>query len=276
MACDMTEKKSAKELAKPLTAPDAIVSVAQEGAAVLQKEVAQRQEAQLQLERTARVWALEEICSRLAHELNNILGVIMSYSSYLHQSQGISHGVREDLETILRASDRGCDLVQQLSQFSQRHNALPVTIELNKMIAGTESLLRRIAGENIAVETRLHGDPCLAYIDPARLEQVLTNLTIYTREAVKDCFIEIEVCQETIAGTICNVIRFSGTGHEIPRKRFEEIFDPFVTVKKKGNKVDLGLGLATCRGIIENAGGTLVVERSSSHGTTYKITLPLQ
>jgi signal transduction histidine kinase/ActR/RegA family two-component response regulator len=246
--------------------------------------VEEHQELEGKLRQAQKLEAVGRLAGGIAHDFNNILTVIRNYAEFVREELESDSPVTADVGEILAATDRASALTGQLLAFSRNHVVTQKILDLNEVIAGTESMLRRVVPSNIEVVTTLDEDLGLVCADRGQLEQVLLNLTINAADAMPDggkLTIRTQRARldETFSlkdtavkpGRYASVI-VTDTGAGMDRGTMVRIFDPFFTTKEVGKGT--GLGLATVHGIVTQSGGYVRVYSEIGHGATFKIYLP--
>ncbi len=203
----------------------------------------------------------------VAHDFNNLLTVIASAVEVLDES--LDDEGREVLDEVRQAVTRAGSLTRQLLAFSRHQIVEPRVLDLNALVADTEKLLRRLVGEDIAVETDLSEEPCHVCFDAGQLVQVLMNLAVNARDAMPGGGTLTFSTHVSDAGPVLSV-KDTGTG--MSAEVLSRIFEPFFTTKGVGEGT--GLGLAVIRGIVDQAGGSIDVDTAPGAGATFHISLP--
>jgi CheY-like chemotaxis protein len=189
----------------------------------------------------------------------------------------------EDTLEIRRAADRATGLVQQLLAFARKRVVQTRVVDVNELVRSIDRMLRRLIGENIQLETTLDRGIWPVRADPGQLEQVLVNLTVNARDAMPTGGkIDIQTANMVIAapgmgeGSIAPgyyvMIAVTDVGVGMDEATLAHIFEPFFTTKKAGQGT--GLGLATCYGIVKQAGGFIRATSTPGLGSTFRIYLP--
>jgi PAS domain S-box-containing protein len=260
---------------------------------VMAQDVTERNRLEQQMRQSQRLESLGQLAGGVAHDFNNLLGVIMNFAIFLKENLEAAALERDgdrwlpaikDAERIIRASESASRLTHQLLAFARREIVQPRALNVNAVVLELEPLLRRTLGEHIQFET-LPGDglwPVL--IDPGHLEQVLTNLAVNARDAMRQggkLVIDTEnvVVDETFTmgrpglkpGRYVR-LRVSDTGTGMDTETLQRVFEPFFTTKPKGEGT--GLGLATVHGIINQAGGYISLYSEIGLGTRVHALLP--
>lgn len=240
----------------------------------VERDVTRETALQRQLERSQRVEALGRMAGGIAHDFNNLLGVIRGYAELLlRYPQGAAER-EEGLEEIVRAADRGARLTSQLLAFGRRQLLRPDAVDLSSALAEMEPMLRRILGEEVALELRAP-EGLWARVDPSRLEQVVLNLVTNARDAMPAggrMTIEARPGDPGAGAGGAVMLRFVDTGAGMAPEVLAHLFEPFFTTKAEGKGT--GLGLATVYGIVVQSGGSVTVDSAPGCGTTFEVALP--
>jgi PAS domain S-box-containing protein len=249
----------------------------------VKQDVTQRKSLEEQFRQAHKMQAIGQLAGGVAHDFNNMLGVILMNASLLLSREGLDEEAVEHLRQILNAAERSANLTRQLLLFSRRQVMQPRVLELGEVVSGMVKMLQRIIGEDVALQTRFAPGSLRVHADPGMIEQVLLNLAVNARDAMPEGG-EIAISLEPVAldGRSCphpnaspgNYVRlrFSDTGCGIAPEHLGQIFNPFFTTKDvdKGT----GLGLATVYGILEQHQGWIDVESQPGQGTSFVIHLP--
>jgi two-component system cell cycle sensor histidine kinase/response regulator CckA len=238
-----------------------------------------RRKAEAQLLQAQKMDAVGQLAGGVAHDLNNILGVIMGHAEILTRHAEADDPGRRRLTGICDATDRAAALVRQLLAFSRRQVVKPTVVDLNQVIAGTVRMLERVVGEHITIECRLAEDLWRVKADVAQLEQVVMNLVINARDAMPDGgTLAIRTRNVSVGGASIPPageyvqLEVTDSGHGMDDATLARVFEPFFTTKEPGKGT--GLGLATVYGLVAQAGGHIDVESALGRGTTFRIHLP--
>ena len=246
-------------------------------------EAALRQ-SERQLLQAQKMEAVGRLAGGIAHDFNNLLTVLTGAVHYLLDRHEPGTADHDDLVAIREATERATALTDQLLTFSRRQVLQPVQIDLNEVVRRTDSLLRRVIGEDITVVLGLAGTIGAVKADPTQLEQVLWNLAINARDAMpQGGTLRIDTSDVTVNGDYASthlglepgsyvMLAVTDTGHGMDAVTKAQIFEPFFTTKEEGKGT--GLGLATVYGIVKQSGGSIYVYSEPGHGTTFKVYLP--
>ncbi|HTI72729.1 MAG TPA: ATP-binding protein [Candidatus Limnocylindria bacterium] len=232
--------------------------------------------------------AIGMVAGGVAHDFNNVLGVILGTASLLQAENSVSPEVASQIEVIADAASRGAALARQLLAFGKRSPREPKVFSPIDCIQGMEKMLSRLLPENIAVHTEVLGTVPDVFMDPGEFEQILFNMVINARDAMAHggrihvalqpgrqpvAPITDDSPRETLPLPPCGVdLRISDTGTGIDPDFLARIFEPFVTTKPAGKGT--GLGLSVCQMIVRRYGGTITVHSQVDVGTTFSVWLP--
>jgi two-component system, cell cycle sensor histidine kinase and response regulator CckA len=258
------------------------------GFAVVIRDLSERRRAEESLRRSEeqlrhsqKMDAVGRLASGIAHDFNNILTAIQGHVQFLLEDLPQDQAAHEDAAEIKKAADRATELTRQLLTFARKQPTRPSLLNVNDVIADLEKLLRRLIRADVALETTFADVPEV-FADPGQVEQVLVNLVVNARDAIRDTGrISIATTRITIdevyATRDLNLvpgeyvqISVSDTGTGMSPEIRRQVFEPFFTTKAEGT----GLGLPTVYGIVKQAGGHVSVYSEEGIGTTFKIFLP--
>jgi two-component system, cell cycle sensor histidine kinase and response regulator CckA len=230
--------------------------------------------------------AVAQLAGGIAHDLNNLLGVIRGNADMALMDVDDGARIRFELEEIRQASARAASLANQLLAFSHNQVLRPRIVDLNAVISADLGILQRLLGEHgIGVQHDL--DPHLGSVkvDIGQVHQVLLNLALNARDAmphggkvlirtrnVERTLCELDTGVTKVRRFVCLSVADTGVGIE-PDLR-PRIFEPFFSTKAPGRGT--GLGLSIVYGIVEQLGGEIEVESEPGAGTTFFVYLPRQ
>ncbi|MBI1749114.1 MAG: MEDS domain-containing protein [Acidobacteria bacterium] len=237
-----------------------------------------------QLRQAQKLEAIGRLAGGVAHDFNNVLGVILGYGEMLLERLDLEDSAHAAVQEIKRAAERAVLLTRQLLAFSRKQVLRPRVLDLNQVLADLEKTLPRLVGEDVYVSISPGAELGRVEADPGQIEQVIMNLAANARDAmptggrltVETANVELGedyVIRHTVvvAGRYV-MLAVSDTGAGMDRETQERIFEPFFTTKEQGQGT--GLGLATVYGIVKQSGGYIWVYSEPGHGTTFKIYLP--
>jgi two-component system NtrC family sensor kinase len=239
-------------------------------------------DAQRQLIQSNKLSSMGRLAAGVAHEINNPLTGVLTYSSFLLKKADEDDELKEDLNVIVRETIRCRDIVKSLLDFSRQSVSEKRPIQVNETIQNAYRIVQnQLAIQKIRVDLQLQEDLPLIEADKNQIQQVLVNLLVNAADATGDDGGVITVRTDVVerpkpdeghgASDEWVRIRVSDTGCGIPKEQLGKIFDPFFTTKvAKGT----GLGLAIAWGIVEKHNGELEVASEVGKGTTFTILLP--
>jgi two-component system NtrC family sensor kinase len=220
-----------------------------------------------------RLALIGQLSANVAHELNNPLTGIVTYSHLLLEELPTDDPNRESLEKIVIQADRSRDIIRGLLDFSRQRKPDKTLCDVNAVLNGCVSLLEKQAlFHNIQISTNLNVNLPLTIIDPSQIERVFINIIVNAADAMEG-YGNLDLSTRLDPSDHFIEIEFSDTGHGIKKENLEKIFDPFFTTKDTGHGV--GLGLAISFGIIKEHKGTISVESELEKGTTFIVRLPV-
>jgi two-component system cell cycle sensor histidine kinase/response regulator CckA len=247
-------------------------------------DVTERRHLEEQLIQSQKMEAIGRLAGGIAHDFNNLLTGILGYARFAISSLPEGDRARADVVEIERAGTRAAALTSQLLAYARRQMIAPRVTSLNDLVQGMDSMLRRLIGEDIVLETHCASDLWAARVDPTQFEQVILNLTVNARDAMPHGGrLRIETSNRMLGGSeslvhpevtpgsyVMLTVADTGTGMDPATQA--RIFEPFFTTKEQGKGT--GLGLAVAYGIIAQAGGHILVSSEVDRGTTFTVLLP--
>jgi len=244
------------------------------------EEALQRSEEQLR--QAQKMEAIGRLAGGIAHDFNNLLTAIIGYSELVLERLPGQDPIRSHVQEIRMAGEHAAELTQQLLAFSRKQVIRPKVVDLNAQVAELQSMLRRLIGEDIELQTDLDDSLQRIKTDPGQLEQVLINLVVNARDAMPQGGIltvrtenrELEQDSSNGAGEagpyVGLVVQDTGVG--MPPEVKARIFEPFFTTKEMGKGT--GMGLSTVYGIVKQNGGQVWVDTAPEAGTTFSVFFP--
>jgi CheY-like chemotaxis protein len=228
--------------------------------------------------------AIGSLTGGMAHDFNNVLGVIIGNIDLLRDLRKDDPDADELSREALGAAFRGADLTRRLLAFARQQPLRPQRVEVNELVSGITWLLRRTLGEDIEISLDLSPDVWPIVIDPAQLESSLTNLAtnardampdggrlmVVTRNRTLDADYAAQHAEVTPGGYV--LIEVSDTGIGMTQQVINRIFEPFFTTKSRDKGT--GLGLSMVFGFIKQSGGHIAVYSEPRMGTTFRLFLP--
>ncbi|MBW1700353.1 MAG: response regulator [Deltaproteobacteria bacterium] len=245
----------------------------------------EREKLQSQLLQAQRLESVGRLAGGVAHDFNNMLSVILGHAEIVHQELHPGDPLRNDVEQILKAVRSSAGLTRQLLAFGRKQTLQPEVLDLNEVVRNIEKMLRRLIGEDIALELALAGDLSCVKVDPGQIEQVIMNLAVNARDVmptggkllIETSEVELdEAYAQNHAGVAPGkyvMLAMTDTGCGMDKEVLSQIFEPFFTTKEKGKGT--GLGLSTAYGIVKQSGGNIWAYSEPGQGATFKIYLPV-
>jgi len=222
-----------------------------------------------------RLALIGQLSANIAHELNNPLQGIVTFSHLLlEDNPGLDTNCQYSLEKIVGQANRCRDIIRGLLDFSRQRQPDKSYYDINAIIDECTSLVELQAlFHNIHINRNLQSDLPLAVIDPSQIEQVFMNMIINAAEAM-DGNGHLTISTRVNEKTNDVEIAFSDTGPGISEENLRKIFDPFFTTKDVGHGT--GLGLAISYGLVRSHKGSILVDSNIGEGTTFIVSLPLE
>jgi len=247
-------------------------------------DVTEKLRLQEQFLQSQKMESMGRLAGGVAHDFNNILGVITGYGDLLKRKVDGDHRLRRYADEIGKAAERATGLTRQLLAFSRKQVLQPRILDLNAAVVETEKMLRRLIGEDVQLVTVLDDHLGQVRADPGQIDQVLMNLAVNARDAmprggrltIETANVEIDAAgaraQPGVEPGRYVALSVADTGHGMTPEVRARVFEPFFTTKEVGKGT--GLGLATVHGIVTQSDGSIAVETAPGRGTTFRIHLP--
>ena len=248
------------------------------------RDITELRKTEEQLRQAQKMESVGQLAGGVAHDFNNMLGIILGYAEIALDEAGPETPLHEQLTGIRNAARRSADITQQLLAFARKQTINPRAIDLNETIECMLKMLRRIIGEDIGLtwlpETNLHP----VRMDPMQIDQILANLVVNARDAITyggkvTIATGNVVCDAAYCAAHDNFVpgeyvTFSvgDNGCGMDKQTQRHIFEPFFTTKVFGKGT--GLGLATVYGIVKQNDGFINVNTELGQGTTFEIYIP--
>lgn len=241
---------------------------------------AERHRLETELAHMRRMESIGRLAGGMAHDFNNMLTPILSYSTMLREELPPEDGRREDLGEIVRAAERARDLVRQLLAYSRRQAFSLRPIDLSELVRSIERMLRRVLREDIAFRLELAPAPVMINGDVGQIEQTLMNLVVNAQDAmptggtltIGTCDHPSGLAKPQAPSGPLSVLWVEDTGTGMDEETCARVFEPFFTTKAVGRGT--GLGLASAYGIVRQHGGQILVESSLGKGTRFDLCFP--
>ena len=249
------------------------------------RDMSERRRLQKQLASAQRLEAVGRLAGGIAHDFNNLLTVINATTELLASELPEGSSTRRSADEIGRAGARAAALTAQLLAFSRRQVVQPVALDLNAVVRDVIRMLERVIGEDIRVELALADGLGPLLGDPSELEQVLMNLTLNARDAMRQGgTLSISTRPERLTAERAASLHVAegdylqlcveDTGCGMDAATLDRIFEPFFSTKS-AEGAGTGLGLATVYGIVQRSRGSIQVESEPGKGSRFRVYLPV-
>jgi two-component system, cell cycle sensor histidine kinase and response regulator CckA len=244
----------------------------------------ERAKLEAQLHQAQKMESVGRLAGGVAHDFNNMLGVILGHSEMALSQLDPTQPLYDDLTEIRKAAERSADLTRQLLAFARRQTVSPRILDLNETVAGMLNMLSRLIGEDISINWHPSENLWPVKLDPSQIDQILANLCVNARDAIEGVGkVTIETHNSTLDETYCadhagsvpgEYVRLavSDDGFGMNKETLAQIFEPFFTTKGIGKGT--GLGLATVYGAVKQNNGFINAFSEPGQGATFTIYLP--
>jgi two-component system, cell cycle sensor histidine kinase and response regulator CckA len=246
----------------------------------------ERENLQLQLSQIHKMESVGRLAGGVAHDFNNMLGVILGYAELAMEKTRPDDSLHADLEHIHGAARHSAEITKQLLAFTRKQTISPRLLDLNEVVEHTLKMLKRLIGEDVDLVWAPGSGLKPIKMDPSQVNQILTNLCVNARDAIgENGRITIETDQVSFSREYCLahagfipgeyvMLAVSDDGCGIDSETLPHLFEPFFTTKDVENGT--GLGLAMVYGIVRQNNGFINVYSEPGQGSTFKIYLSSQ
>ena len=228
--------------------------------------------------------AVGQLAGGIAHDFNNLLTVISGHCEMMQSEVPPNSALADDLSQVRRAAERAAALTRQLLAFGRRQLLQPKRVDMNRVVAAVEPMLRRVIGADINITVDFASEAGAVVADEGQLEQVIVNLAVNARDAMpRGGALCITTCIERVdtpltlgdstvprGEYVTLAVQDTGIGMDLATRA--RVFEPFFTTKELGKGT--GLGLATVYGIIKQSRGYVTLVTEPGAGSTFTIYLP--
>ncbi|MDA8307406.1 MAG: ATP-binding protein [Deltaproteobacteria bacterium] len=273
------------------------------------RDVSQEERLEKQLRQAQKMEALGTLAGGIAHDFNNILGAIISCTEFALEEAPEGGAAREDLERVLKASNRGKLLIKRILTFSRHSEQERRPVQIGPLVTEFLKFLRASLPANVEIRQNISTGSAMIMADSTQIIQVVMNLCTNAAHAMREKggILEVSLSRvsvdpsktahstqslaprpyrlsevvlepsnptrpQAVDTEYCVRLAVSDTGHGMDQNTIERIFDPFFTTKKRGE--GSGLGLSVAHGIVMSHGGDITVFSEPGKGTTFEIFLP--
>lgn len=250
----------------------------------LKRAEQENRENEMRLRQSQKMQAVGVMAGGVAHDFNNILQTVLSFTMEMLDDAGLSAAHREDLEVVREACGRGASLTSQLLAFSRQQFLSPKVLDGNDVVRSVFKMIQRLIGEDITLTLEPAAARSFVCADEGQFSQILLNLAVNARDAMPDGGRLTVATGNQVIGEDAPgpgdllageyfVMSVTDTGCGMAPELIERIFEPFYTTKEVGRGT--GLGLATVFGIVQQHGGHVEVASRPGQGSTFRVLLPL-
>ncbi len=245
---------------------------------------AEREKLQSQLLQAQKMESVGRLAGGVAHDFNNMLSVILGHTELLRDEMDGDKTLKDKVDEIYKAASRSAEFTRQLLAFARKQTIIPKVVDLNQILDGMMTMLRKLIGEEIDLVWLPKTGLWPVKIDPTQVSQVLANLCANARDSMVGVGkVTIETNNAVFDEAYCRanegytpgryvMIAVSDNGSGIEKEDLPKLFEPFFTTKGIGEGT--GLGLATVYGIVKQNEGFINVHSEVGEGTTLKLYLP--
>jgi len=239
----------------------------------VQERTQELQQVQDQLVRAGKMAALGELAAGVAHEINNPLTGVLTFSSLMLKKVDETHPWKKDLENIVQQTTRCRNIVKGLLDFARQRKPDKKVWDIHVLVDRTLTLIENQARfQNIKINKEFKTDMPMFFLDADQIQQVFMNILINAADAMAGNGGTLTI-KTDLKGEKAE-ISFTDTGCGMTKEQLSKIFAPFFTTKEIGKGT--GLGLAISYGIIQSHSGDIEVESKLGMGSTFRIKLPTE
>jgi two-component system, cell cycle sensor histidine kinase and response regulator CckA len=247
------------------------------------RDITRQLEIEDQLRQAQKMEAIGRLAGGIAHDFNNTLSLISGYAELLQMDMMYDDPLLKHVNEIADASSRAAQLTQGLLAFSRKSAIQPQVLNLNGVLTRIAGLVRRLIGEDIALEMKAQDHLWNVRADPTQIEQIMLNLATNARDAMSGGGTLVIETDNAVLGSsdlpqetevkpgkhVCIRLTDDGTGMDAATR--ERVFEPFFSTK---GTAGTGLGLATVYGIVRQHDGHIECHSTPGEGTVFSIYLP--
>ncbi len=242
----------------------------------------QLEAAERRLRESSRTEAVGRLAGVVAHEYNNLLTAILGHALLLERRLEDDPASRAGLSGIRQAAERAAVLTRQLLAFGQRQMLRPEPVDLDRVIAAMEPMLRGILGASVRLVVEPRGNGALVLADPTQIERVLASLAVRARSVLPDggrfalATGKVRLDGDALAHGLPPgpyvTLEVSDDGATMDAAARSRVFEPTLAdLRPEGSDP---FGLAATYGIVRQSGGSIAVDGEPGRGTRFTIHLP--
>ncbi len=252
------------------------------GAASIVQDINERKQQEEQLRRSQKMRALGKLTGGIAHDYNNMLGVILGYAELLAANITEQPKLTHYINEIHHAGARGSKLTQKLLSFSRQNSPDATMLDINTLLKETQLMLEKTLTARIRITFDLAENLWPVYLDSSDLEDTILNLSINAMHAIEGSGqLTFITANDHINKKRANILQLNAgdyvslstvdTGCGLDKKTMEKVFEPFFSTK---GKEGTGLGLSQIYGFVQRSGGAIKVHSELGHGAHFTIYFP--
>jgi PAS domain S-box-containing protein len=254
------------------------------GASVIARDITAQKKAEDHLRQAQKMEAVGRLAGGVAHDFNNILGIITACTELLRDRIDPKEEPSQYITYIRQATERGSSLTRQLLAFSRKSVVQFQVLDLNDRLKDVSNLLRPLMGDDVEIVILPKSSSTVIEADPGQLDQIVVNLAVNARDAMphggkfilETSTVYLDETFSAQHGPMVPgkyvMLAVSDTGTGMDDATQVRLFEPFFTTKELGKGT--GLGLATVYGIVRQSGGHIWVYSELGRGTTFRIYFP--
>ena len=248
----------------------------------VEERTAELRLAEAEVARGEKLASIGQLAAGIAHELNNPLTGVLTFTSLMRKKMPDGSQDAEDLDLVIRETRRCASIIRRLLDFAREKPPEKSEVDLNALIQETVRFVERSAAlQHVEITTQLDRGLPLLNVDADLIKQVLMNILVNAQQAITGRGTVLVASRLHPARRLPALgeqpvpaveVAITDTGCGIAPENLQRIFDPFFTSKEVGKGT--GLGLSVSYGIVKAHGGEIEVESTVGEGTTFRVFLP--
>lgn len=255
-----------------------------EGAVIIMDDVSEKHVVEVALRRAQKMEIIGQLTGGVAHDFNNILGIVMGNLELLQMELRENDTTMVRIRNAIKGTQRGADITNRLLSFSRYETSGPTQTDVNKVIANMDELIVRSLMVSIEFQSHITDDLWSVVVDPGDLEDTVLNLSLNAKDAMPEGGRLVFETSNTVLdssfvsrnpGTSCGefvMLSMSDNGTGMSEEVRDKVMEPFFTTKEQGKGT--GLGLSMVYGFVQRSGGHILIDTELGKGTTFNIFLP--
>ncbi len=246
-------------------------------------DITQRRRSEEQLKQALKMQAVGTLAGGIAHEFNNLLGVIMGCADLAREEIPADSFAGKQLAKVMKASFRARDLVKKILTFSRKSHQQQAVFHFESLVKETIKLIETSLPTSVEVKLDIPSGSSSVFVDPAEIQQIILNISINAIYAMQEkgiLSISVKMAHLSENGAVnalpagkYAVLIIQDTGSGIKEEDLPRIFDPFFSTKEVGHGT--GMGLSIVHSIMESYNGKIMVESEIGKGSTFRFYFPI-